>query len=91
MNTHRGAGRPINNIALVPASLLPLREQWQALANTLPAGGILICLPTRNELLAGSWEEIVRSARAMGRWVLVIPVEHFLDNQQVSAPSSQPL
>jgi len=88
MNTHRGAARPINNIALVPASLLPLREQWLALANSLPTGSILICLPTHNELLVGSWEEIVRSARAMGHWVVVIPVEHFLDNQQASAPSS---
>jgi hypothetical protein len=90
MSTHRGAAHPINNIALVPASLLPLREQWQTLANTLPAGGILICLPTHNELLVGSLEEIVRTARAMGHRVLVIPIERFLETR-AGDPSDTPL
>ncbi len=35
----------LDNLALVPASLLPYKRQWQRLANALPAGAILICLP----------------------------------------------
>lgn len=35
----------LDNVALVPASLLPFREHWQRVANDLPRGGILIILP----------------------------------------------
>jgi hypothetical protein len=35
----------LDNVAVVPASLLPFREHWQAIANGLPRGGILIVLP----------------------------------------------
>jgi hypothetical protein len=36
----------LDNVALVPASLLPYRDQYQAIANGLPAGGALIVLPS---------------------------------------------
>ncbi|MGI8551930.1 MAG: hypothetical protein ACR2PL_14260 [Dehalococcoidia bacterium] len=32
----------LDNLALVPASMLPYKEQWQRLANSLPAGSVLI-------------------------------------------------
>ncbi|HLZ21022.1 MAG TPA: hypothetical protein VKQ30_02715 [Ktedonobacterales bacterium] len=35
----------LDNIALVPASLLPQKARYQALANQLPAGDILVVLP----------------------------------------------
>lgn len=35
-----------DNLALVPGSLLPYKAQWQELANRLPAGQVLIILPT---------------------------------------------
>ncbi len=34
-----------DNLALVPASLLPFREQYQAIANDLPSGATLIVTP----------------------------------------------
>ena len=34
----------LDNIALVPASLLPLKETYQPIANKLPAGSVL-CIP----------------------------------------------
>lgn len=34
-----------DNVALVPANLLPFKEQYQAIANELPSGGTLIVLP----------------------------------------------
>jgi hypothetical protein len=35
----------LDNLAIVPASLLPHKDEWQALANTLPDGTTLIVLP----------------------------------------------
>jgi hypothetical protein len=35
----------LDNLALVPASLLPFKEQWQAAANALPTGSVLVYLP----------------------------------------------
>ena len=42
---HRPSVR-LDNLALVPASLLPFRAQYQALANTLAEEEVLIILPT---------------------------------------------
>lgn len=33
----------LDNIAIVPASLLPFKETWQKVANTMPKGSILLC------------------------------------------------
>ena len=38
-------GVKLDNIALIPASLLPYKAYWQQVANNLPAGDILIVLP----------------------------------------------
>jgi hypothetical protein len=35
----------LDNVALIPASLLPDNTNWQQVANNLPAGDILIGLP----------------------------------------------
>ena len=36
-----------DNVALVPASLLPFKADWQRVANDMPHGDILIVLPYR--------------------------------------------
>jgi hypothetical protein len=44
----RALSRPgvkFDNIALVPASLLPFKPRYQALARTLPRGTVLLVLP----------------------------------------------
>jgi hypothetical protein len=92
LHPSRHPSRAIRNIALVPACLLPYKDQWQALANTLPAGSILMCLPTHDELHQGMWDDVVRSMRAMGHHVLTIPLEHFLHppsppHQQCARPA----
>jgi hypothetical protein len=43
----RRRGVRLENIALVPASLLPYRRQYQALANTLPHGTVLLVFSRR--------------------------------------------
>ncbi len=33
----------LDNIAIVPASLLPFKDTWQKVANTMPGGSVLLC------------------------------------------------
>jgi hypothetical protein len=40
-------GVKFENIALVPASLLPFKPKYQAIARTLPQGTVLLVLPRR--------------------------------------------
>lgn len=71
-----GRSRAVNNnIALVPACLIPSRERWLALANRLPRGSVLVCLPAVDEARAGPWVGLVRSIRALGYQVMVLPIE----------------
>ncbi len=42
----RGRGLRLENLALVPASLLPHKATYQRLADQLPAGAVLVVLPT---------------------------------------------
>jgi hypothetical protein len=36
----------LDNIALVPASLLVHKQKYKSIANNLPTGSVLICSPT---------------------------------------------
>lgn len=38
----------LDNIALVPASALPFKAQYQKIANSLPKGSVLICHTREN-------------------------------------------
>ena len=47
-NPPRALRRPdvrLDNLALVPVSLLPFKTEWQTVANRLPESGVLIILP----------------------------------------------
>lgn len=78
------ATRPISNLALVPLSLLPYKERWQALANALPAGSILFCPPTSSSSEAAhvaqprTWCAVIDRLRSTGRFVLVVSPETVL-------------
>ena len=41
----RQPGILLDNVALVPASLLPFKSVWQSVANRLPQGDVLLVLP----------------------------------------------
>lgn len=43
----RRPGVKLENVALVPGTLLPDIKRWQRLANELPAGSVLVCLPVQ--------------------------------------------
>src|SRR5947209_16067438 len=63
----------LDNIALVPASLLPLKRTYQPIANTLPIGSVL-CVPgtLRQQKIMTL---VTKFFRDHGRQVITLPVE----------------
>ena len=62
----------LDNLAIVPASLLPEKAEWQALANALPAGSTLIVLPDKPGAARAALERVSRSLSAHGSRVTTI-------------------
>ena len=79
--THRGPRalrRPqvqLDNITLVPAHLLPRKAEYQALANDLPRGDILVVLPPPESRERPTMERVAQLFRAKGRHVTVLTEE----------------
>jgi hypothetical protein len=67
----------LGNLAVVPASLLPYKARWQAAANNLPEGTVLVVLPRTNGTARQSAEMVVRYLQAEGRAVVVMGAERF--------------
>jgi len=65
----------LDNLVLVPGSLLPFKETWQALANQLPEGSTLIILPSSNGSARRTLEKVSCSLKARGRRVTTMPAE----------------
>ena len=73
----RAVRRPqvrLDNIALVPAHLLPRKAEYQALANALPHGDILLVLPPPESRERAIMERVALF-RAKGRHVTVLMEE----------------
>ncbi len=65
----------LDNLALVPGSLLPFKEEWQKLANDLPEGSILIVLPSSDSSARKALENASRSMKAKGQRVTMLSHE----------------
>ncbi len=65
----------LDNIALVPASLLPRKGKYQTIANNLPRGGILICEAGQKQRLAAILEAVAVFFRERGHFVRTLPLE----------------
>ena len=65
----------LDTITLVPASLLPRKAEYQALANDLPAGDILVVLPPPESRERPTMERVAQLFRAKGRHVTVLTEE----------------
>lgn len=63
----------LDNIALVPASLLPLKGTYQSLANRLPTGSVLVVpgTPRQQKII----EKVRSFFRDHGRQVITLPIE----------------
>lgn len=67
----------LDNLALVPASLLPYREEYQALANQQPIGTTLVVLPPHQSGQRRALERVIIGLRAKGRTVTTISAQLF--------------
>jgi hypothetical protein len=82
----------LDNIALVPASLLPLKGTYQVLANRLPTGSVLVVsgTPGQQKIM----EKVRSFFREHGRQVMSVTIERFtrsirknvFDNRKGSLP-----
>jgi hypothetical protein len=65
-------------VALVPASLLPFKREWQAVANGLPKGSVLQCSTTsarQKKIL----EQVSAHLKRKGHRVRTLPAERFTE------------
>ena len=65
----------LDNLALVPASLLPLKKQWQAVANQLPSGDVLIVMPAASPGSQRTLETAADLLRTKGFRVTTLPAD----------------
>jgi hypothetical protein len=68
----------VENLALVPASLLPYKSTYQRLANQLPAGAVLVVLPTEDTPERRGLQEAAARLRAKGHAIAALTVEEVL-------------
>ncbi len=63
----------LDNIALVPASLLPMKGKYQTIANNLPGRGVLICETNKKERMSHILERVAAFFRQRGHFVRTLP------------------
>jgi hypothetical protein len=74
--TIRRPGVALDNVAVVPASLLPFKQQWQAVANGMPKGSVLLC-STTNRRQRRILQQVSTHRQAKGHRVRTLPAEDF--------------
>lgn len=69
----------LDNVALVPASLLPFRARYQELANNLPKDSVLIILilPSSDRPPRKILQAVTALLKARGYQVTTLPMEWF--------------
>jgi hypothetical protein len=63
----------LDNIALVPASLLFQKGKYQTIANNLPGRGVLICEADKKERLTPILDRVADFFRQNGHFVKTLP------------------
>ena len=63
----------LDNIALVPASLLAKKGKYQRIANNLPRGGVLICQTEQKQRIATILDTVAAWLRKNGHFVKTLP------------------
>ena len=63
----------LDNVALVPASLLPRKGKYQKIANNLPKGGVLICQTDKKPRLRAILTKVASFLRDNGHFVRTLP------------------
>ena len=65
----------LDNIAIVPASMLPLKTTWQRAANKLPRRGVLLCHSRKNTRQRKLLERVEEVFKRLGYAVVNLPLE----------------
>ncbi|HYZ09154.1 MAG TPA: hypothetical protein VE709_11365 [Pseudonocardiaceae bacterium] len=68
----------LDNLTLVPASLLPRKADYEALANDLPPGEVLLVLPPAESPERTTMQRVAQLFRAKGRHVTVLTEERLI-------------
>jgi hypothetical protein len=63
----------LDNLALVPASLLPFKATWQRIANELPTGTTLVVMPRNPGRPGQTLGTVATQLQAKGHPVKVVP------------------
>jgi hypothetical protein len=63
----------LDNIALVPASLLFQKGKYQTIANNLPGRGVLICQADKKERITRILDSVAAFFRQHGHFVKILP------------------
>ena len=69
----------LDNLALVPASLLPLKEQWQEVVNSKAGEHVLIVLPRLEKRSRRVVEQVATQLREKGHTVTMLAAEEFTE------------
>jgi hypothetical protein len=65
----------MDNIAIVPASVLPLPQTLKERVNTLPKGGVFLCYAKENSRQKKILERVGETFREQGHAVINLPME----------------
>ncbi len=76
----------LDNLALVPASLLPFKEQWQDVANSKEGEHIVIVLPKVEKRPREVLERVAAELREKGHEVTLLSVEEFGQAAEETTP-----
>jgi hypothetical protein len=68
----------LDNIAIVPASMLPLKTTWQKTANRLPKRGVLLCHSRKNARQRKLLERVEEVFKRLGYAVMNLPIEQVI-------------
>jgi len=63
----------LDNIALVPASLLLQKGKYQTIANNLPGQGVLICDTNKKAQISHTLDQVAAFFRQNGHFVKTLP------------------
>jgi hypothetical protein len=65
----------LDHLTLVPARVLPQKARYEAIANRLPRGEVLLVLPPADSPERATMERVAQLFRAKGRHVTVLSEE----------------
>ena len=65
----------LDNLTLVPASLLPRKADYEAIADQLPRGEVLLVLPPADSPERTTMQRVAQLFRAKGRHVTILTEE----------------